>query len=135
MTERNKIKEDIRGLVEQYFTTQVKEAFIPGKTKIPLNVPPYSYEEVNEAIDSLLTTQVTMGEKVRQFELMFADYIGVKYAIMVNSGSNANLVALSILTNPVIKERIQPGDEIITPAVTWATTVFPIINHGAVPVL
>jgi len=66
---------------------------------------------------------------------MFADYIGVKYAVMVNSGSNANLVALSILTNPVIKERIWPGDEIITPAVTWATTVFPIINHSAVPVL
>ncbi len=135
MTERNKIKEDIRGLVEQYFTTEKKEAFIPGKTKIPLNVPPYSYEEVNEAIDSLLTTRVTMGEKVRQFELMFADYIGVEYAVMVHSGSSANLVALSILTNPVIKERIQPGDEIITPAVTWATTVFPIINHGAVPVL
>lgn len=135
MTERNKIEEDIRGLVEQYFTTKKKEVFIPGKTKIPLNVPSYSYEEVNEAIESMLTTQVTMGRKVREFETLFADYVGVKYAIMVNSGSSANLIALSILTNPVIKERIQPGDEIITPAVTWATTVFPIINCGAIPVL
>ena len=76
-----------------------------------------------------------MGKKVAQFESMFADYIGVKYATMVNSGSSANLIALSILTNPMLKEHIEPGDEIITPAVTWATTVFPIINCNAIPVL
>ena len=135
MSERNKIKKEIRGLVEQYFTTQGKEPFIPGRTKIVLNAPPYSHEEVNEAIDSLLTTWVTMGEKVKRFEAMFADYIGVKHAVMFNSGSSANLIALAVLTNPVLKDAIQPGDEIITPAVTWATTVFPIINCGAVPVL
>jgi len=76
-----------------------------------------------------------MGKKVEQFESLFADYIGTKYAIMVNSGSSANLLALSLLTNPTLKNRIEPGDEIITPAITWATTVFPIINCGATPVL
>jgi len=66
---------------------------------------------------------------------MFAEYIGTSHAIMTSSGSTANLLALSILTNPFLKDRIKPGDEIITPAVTWATTVYPIIDCGAVPVL
>jgi CDP-6-deoxy-D-xylo-4-hexulose-3-dehydrase len=76
-----------------------------------------------------------MGAKVRQFEAMFAEYIGVKHAMMVNSGSSANLLALSVLTNPLCPRRLEAGDEVITPAVTWATTVFPILNVGLVPVL
>ena len=135
MAEFSKIQRNINELVRQYFASQQKETFVSGKTKIPLITPSYRAEEVNEAIDSLLTTRVTMGEKVKRFERLFADYIGVKHAVMVNSGSSANLLALSILTNPDIQNPIQPGDEIITPAVTWSTTVFPIINCGAVPVL
>lgn len=127
---RNKIKQ----LVKDYFALQ-KSEFIPGKTKIPLNVPSYGWEETYEAIESLLTTWVTMGEKVRIFEKMFADYIGMDYSVMVNSGSTANLLALSILINPVVKNRIKAGEEIITPSVTWSTTVFPIVNVNAVPVL
>jgi CDP-6-deoxy-D-xylo-4-hexulose-3-dehydrase len=76
-----------------------------------------------------------MGKKVQTFERMFAEFIGVKNAVMVNSGSSANLVALSVLTNRAIKNRIKRNDEVITPAVTWSTTLFPIINVGAVPVL
>ncbi|MCL0102752.1 DegT/DnrJ/EryC1/StrS family aminotransferase [Dehalococcoidia bacterium] len=129
------IKERIKDLVKDYFSRERREQFVLGKTRIPLNVPSYDWEETCEAIESMLSTYVTMGKKVARFEAMFADYIGVKYATMVNSGSSANLIALSILTNPVLKERIQPADEIITPAVTWATTVFPIINCGAIPVL
>ena len=135
MAEFSKIQRNINELVRQYFASQQKETFVSGKTKIPLIKPSYRAEEVNEAIDSLLTMRVTMGEKVKQFENLFSDYIGVKHAVMVNSGSSANLLALSILTNPGIKNPIQPGDEVITPAVTWSTTVFPIINCGAVPVL
>lgn len=78
---------------------------------------------------------VTMEKKVYEFERRFADYIDVKNGIMVNSGSSANLLALSVLTNPTIEGRIKAGDEIITPAVTWPTTVFPIICVGAIPVL
>jgi len=76
-----------------------------------------------------------MGEKVKQFESMFAEYIGTRFVTMVNSGSSANLLALSILTNPLPEKKLKPGDEVITPALTWATTVFPIINCGLVPVL
>jgi len=124
----------INELIKDYFSLS-KEKFIPGKTKIPLNTISYNWEEVNEALESLLTTWVTMGKKVRRFENLFADYIGAKDAVMVNSGSSANLLALSVLTNPAKKDKINPRDEIITPAVTWATTVYPILNVNAVPVL
>ncbi len=109
-------------------TVRVLGEFVPGKTRIPLNIPSYGAEEVMEALDSLMSTWVTMGPKVKCFEEMFAKYIGVKHAVMTNSGSSANLLALSALN-------LQPGDEVITPAVTWATTVFPIAQLGAVPVL
>ncbi len=100
-----------------------------------MNIPTWGREEVWEAIDSLLSGQVTMGSKVRRFEELFAEYIGVKHAIMVNSGSSANLLALSALTNAAGHGPLRPGDEVITPAVTWATTVWPISMLGLVPVL
>jgi len=127
--------QELRELIRRCFKDQQKPAFLPGRTRIPLNVPSFGWKEVWEALDSLLSTQVTMGKKVRQFEAMFAEYIGVEHAIMVNSGSSANLLALSILTNPLLSGQLQPGDEVITPAVTWATTVFPILNVGLLPVL
>lgn len=124
----------IRALVRRYFEDGAPP-FVEGESSLPLNVPSYGWEEVWEALDSMLSRRVTIGEKVRRFEEMFAEYIGVRHAIMVNSGSSANLLALSVLTNPLAPQPMRPGDEVITPAVTWATTVFPIINVGAVPVL
>jgi CDP-6-deoxy-D-xylo-4-hexulose-3-dehydrase len=119
--------------VKQYFDQLDQSSF--SNAKVPLAIPPYSWEEVCEALDSMLSMKTTMGEKVRKFEESFAKYIGTKYGIMVNSGSSANLLALSILSNPMFgSDRIKPGDEIITPAVTWATTVYPIANVGAKPV-
>jgi len=134
MIKENEIKEKIKQLVKDYFSLKTSE-FVPGETKIPLNIPSYSWEEAYEAIESIITTWVTMGEKVQRFEKKFADYVGVENAVMVNSGSTANLLALSVLTNPVINNRIKKGEEIITPAITWSTTVFPIINVNAMPVL
>jgi CDP-4-dehydro-6-deoxyglucose reductase, E1 len=125
----------ISPLVRRHFKKAEKRKFVPGKTKIPLTVPTYAAEEVEEALESLLSTWVSMGKKVRLFEEMFARYLGSKYAVMVNSGSSANLLALSVLTNPSFPGRIEPGSEIITPAVTWVTTVYPIQNVGCVPVL
>ena len=81
----------------------------------------------------MLSTWVTMGEKVKIFEEKFCEYIGSENAIMVNSGSSANLLALSILTNPLFDNKIEKGSSIITPAVTWATTVSPIVNVGCKP--
>jgi CDP-6-deoxy-D-xylo-4-hexulose-3-dehydrase len=102
---------------------------------LPLVMPTFGEDEILEALDSMTSMQVTMGRKVRQFEQDFSDYLSSKYSTMVNSGSSANLLALSILSNPLVKNRIRAGDEIIVPAVTWSTTIFPAINIGARAVL
>lgn len=121
--------QQIAGMVEQFMAGYDEpREFVLGKTRIPLNVPTYGAPEVIEALDSLMSTWVTMGAKVKAFETMFAEYVGQSYGVMTNSGSSANLLALSCLG-------LQPGDEVITPALTWATTVFPIAQVGAVPVL
>lgn len=130
----NKTLTRIRPFIRRHFR-EVKKEFNPGKTRIPLSVPTYGSEEVEEALESMLSTWVSMGKKVRQFEEAFAEYLGSKHAVMVNSGSSANLLAMSVLTNPILKGRIKPGTEVITPAVTWVTTVYPIVNVGLKPVL
>jgi CDP-6-deoxy-D-xylo-4-hexulose-3-dehydrase len=135
MRETDQLTQEIRDLIRRYFQAAAPPPFVPGQTRIRLNAPSYGWEEVWEAIDSMLSTQVTMGAKVKCFEADFADYLGVKHAVMVNSGSSANLLALSVLANPLAPHPLLPGDEVITPAVTWVTTVYPIINVGAVPVL
>ena len=131
---KEKIIEQVGELVKQYFSFPEK-AFVPGESRVPLMAPTYSWEEVNEAMESLLTTWVTMGKKVQKFEQLFSEYIGMKHGMMVNSGSSANLVALSILRNPLLKNPIQAGEEIIAPACTWSTTIYPIINVNALPVI
>lgn len=103
--------------------------------RIPLNVPTFDEEEILDALDSLVSTKVTMGEKVFAFEKAFASYIGVKNAVMVNSGSSANLIALSVLANPAVVDYAKPGFEAILPAVTWSTSVFPVHNVQGIPVL
>ena len=122
-------------LIKKYFdkTFQNKQKFMPGKSKIPLAVPPYGAKEVVDSLESLMSMNTTAGKKVGKFEKKFSKFIGNKFGIMVNSGSSANLLALSILSNPLLNNRIKPGDEIITPAVTWATTVYPISNINAIP--
>lgn len=134
MADKKAVRGKIEKLVKEFFASPGKK-FIPGKTKVPLSIPSFDWREINGAIDSLLSTSVTMGKKVFKFEEMWAKYLGVKHAVMVNSGSSANLIALSVLSNPVLKKRIKPGDEIIVPAVAWSTTFFPILNIGAIPVL
>ena len=130
----SKTMRKISNHVKNHFSS-ITDEFIPGKTRIGLISPTFGAEEVNESIESLLSTWVTMGKKVRKFEEMFSKYIGMRNAIMLNSGSSANLLALSILTNPKFKRRIPAGSEIITPAVTWVTTVYPIANVNLLPTL
>jgi CDP-6-deoxy-D-xylo-4-hexulose-3-dehydrase len=124
----------IRALVEDYFA-QPAPSPAPGPSRLPLHAPSYGADEVNEAIDSLLSTQVTMGDKVRRFEALWAEYLGVAEAVMVNSGSSANLVIATALVNPAFPRPLVPGDEVIVPAVAWSTTYFPLVNVGLIPVL
>ena len=128
------IEEKIQDEIRNFFSTKSQhEQSKTTKFQIPLAVPSYNHEEVIDALDSMLSTRVTMGEKVKSFEEQFSKYIGCKNGIMVNSGSSANLLALSILSNPATENSIKRDSQIITPAVTWATTVSPIINVGCTP--
>lgn len=131
-TKKQRLQKKINHLFDEYYS-EPRDKFKPNKTTIPLISPSYGKEEVKEAVSSLLSTWVTMGTKVSKFEKQFAKYIGTKYAVMVNSGSSANLLALSILSDPKIS-KVKKGSEIITPAVTWPTTVYPMINVGLKPV-
>jgi CDP-6-deoxy-D-xylo-4-hexulose-3-dehydrase len=101
---------------------------------IPLGTVNYGSDEVLEVLDTLLSGQVTMGPKVAQFESMWAEHVGRKHAIMVNSGSSANLAAICALASLRFDGGIRPGDEVITTAIPWSTTVAPIVQVGAVPV-
>ena len=102
--------------------------------KFPLGQNVHDQEDIKVMIDTLLTEQFTMGKQVETFEKTFADYLGVKHAVMVNSGSSANLIALSALINHKYSQQLQPGDEVLIPALCWATSFAPIVQCGLVPV-
>src|SRR5437667_10484732 len=105
------------------------------KLQFPLVDSSYDNQEILSCISTLLSGQLTMGQKVREFEKKFAEYCGSSYAAMVNSGSSANLRALSTLTNPVRNIHLKPGDKVAIPAVCWSTSLWPIVQMGLVPVL
>jgi CDP-4-dehydro-6-deoxyglucose reductase, E1 len=109
--------------------------FVPGETTIGYAGRVYDADEMVNLVDSSLEMWLTAGRFSRQFELALARWYGVQHASLVNSGSSANLVAFAALTSPTWGERrILPGDEIITAAAGFPTTVFPIFQSGAVPV-
>jgi len=113
-----------------------RSEFVPGETVIPYAGRVFTSDEVEAAVGSTLDFWLTLGPEGEAFEKELAEFLGVKYSLLVNSGSSANLVALSALTShklPVHK-RIQPGDEVITAAAGFPTTVAPILQVGAVPV-
>lgn len=107
--------------------------------RIPLNANSLEREEISAAKDVLDSGFLTMGKRCREFEKAFAEYLGVKHAVMVNSGSSANLLAMFALANPLLKMNdgkrpLTRGTEVIVPALTWATTIWPVVQAGAKPV-
>ena len=125
-----KILNSIRGLVREGLELNQNDCL-----RISMSTPNFGEDEIVEAIDSLIRQNVTMGSKVAAFEKQFAEYIGSKHAIMVNSGSTANLLMMAAITNPDYSSQVMPGDEVIVPALTWGTTLWPIIQMGCIPVL
>lgn len=111
-----------------------KKPFEEGQ-RIPYASRVYDREEMVNLVDSALEFWLTAGRYTDQFEAQFAEYLGVKYCSLVNSGSSANLIAFMALTSPLLGERaIRPGDEVITVAAGFPTTVAPVIQYGAIPV-
>lgn len=133
-TERE-AREEILRLVAAYCETyQQPKPYEPGG-RIPYASRVFDAEEMTALVDSSLDFWLTAGRYAEQFEREFASFLGVRFACLVNSGSSANLLAFMALTSPLLKERrILPGDELITVAAGFPTTVAPMIQYGAVPV-
>ena len=126
----------ISSLVKEYCDTYhgKEQVYQPGE-RIPYASRVYDHEEMCNLVDSALEFWLTAGRYVDEFEAGFGKYLDVKYVSVVNSGSSANLLAFMALTSPLLGDRqIQRGDEVITVAAGFPTTVAPIIQYGAVPV-
>lgn len=134
MTEQQARKQ-ILEMAEEYCTRfHKKKDFTPGD-RISYGGRFYDSDEMVNLVDSALDFWLTSGRFTDRFEKEFADYLGVRHVSLVNSGSSANLLAFMALTSPLLGERaVRPGDEIITAACGFPTTVSPIIQYGAVPV-
>lgn len=128
MTDREKIFEEIKKIY-----SEKKDVFISGKSKVQYAGSVYDEKEITAAVNTLLDGWLGFGKNGHAFEDKFADTIGKKHAIMVNSGSSANLVAISALSSKQLKNPIKPGDEAITTATTFPTTFNPILQNGLRP--
>ncbi len=130
------LKKDILQLVTKYYIEKHKDKpFVPGETYIPYAGRVFDAEEMKALINSSLDFWLTAGRFAKQFEKEFARFLGVKHCILTNSGSSANLLAISALTSPKLgKRRLKPGDEVITTACGFPTTVNPIIQNNLIPV-
>lgn len=134
MTENS--REHILAMVRQYVEEQSGASqFQPGQTAVPPSGKVIGAAEISNMVDAALDGWLTTGRFNAAFEARLAAFIGVPHVLTVNSGSSANLVAFTALTSPKLGERaIRPGDEVITVAAGFPTTVNPILQNGAVPV-
>ena len=128
-------KEILRKVSEYHRLFHKKKDFKPGKSFVAYGGRIYDGKELCNLVDSALDFWLTSGPYVDAFEKKFGEFLGVRHVSLVNSGSSANLLAFMALTSPKLgAKRIKPGDEVITVAAGFPTTVTPIIQYGAVPV-
>ena len=136
MRDPRTIRDEILSLTEEYYQAQFSRTkpFQPGD-RISYAGRVFDQEELRTLVDASLEFWLTAGRFTQRFEAELADYLGVKYCSLVNSGSSANLLAFTALTSPLLGERrVGKGDEVITAAAGFPTTIAPIIQCGAVPV-
>lgn len=130
------IKHQIHALIKEYHEEAFKQKpFVPGESSVPVSGKVFDHKELIYITDSALDGWFTTGKFNTEFEKKLAKYINTKSVLTVNSGSSANLVAFSALTAKELgDEAIKPGDEVITVAASFPTTVNPILQYGAIPV-
>lgn len=130
------LRRQILDLVAQYAElAHAPRPFDPGSSAVPVSGKVYGAEEMRLLVDSSLDFWLTTGRFNDAFEKRLAEFVGAKHALTTNSGSSANLLALSALCSPLLKERaLRPGDEVITVATGFPTTVNPALQYGLVPV-
>ena len=139
MTRQDMLKQEILEKTKEYYELVHKpiqeRKFIDGETRVKYAGRVFDAKEMQYLVDSALDFWLTYGDYSKQFEKKLAKYLEIKYVFLVNSGSSANLLAFFALTSPLLKDRqIKRGDEVITVAAGFPTTVAPIVQYGAVPV-
>lgn len=134
--ELQKMRESIRREVEAYYRRAFPQrAFVPGESRVHYGGRVFDERELANMVEAVLDFWLTLGRFGAAFEEKLAKYLGVSDVILTNSGSSANLVAVAtIVSRQLPHRRLRPGDEVITPAVTFPTTLNPIVQHGLVPV-
>jgi CDP-6-deoxy-D-xylo-4-hexulose-3-dehydrase len=134
--EADDLRTQILELVEAFHDAQFEpQPFRPGETPIPVSGRVFDSDELLHLVDASLDFWLTSGRYAHRFEREFARHLGVRHAMLCNSGSSANLLALTALTSPKLGERrLEPGDEVITVAAGFPTTVNPIVLNRLVPV-
>ncbi len=136
MNKIEKTKKEIFNKVKELHQLEKsQEKFVPGKTSVRVAGRVYNEKEIINLVDASLDFWLTAGRFAQQFEKDFAKFLGIKYCLLTNSGSSANLLAISALTSPKLgKRRLKPGDEVITVACGFPTTINPIIQNNLIPV-
>lgn len=136
MEKAERLRGDILRLVAEYYTEAfATREFVPGETTVPVAGRVFDADDVQHLVDASLDFWLTTGRFAAQFERDFGRFLGTRHAVLCNSGSSANLLALSALTSPKLGERqLVAGDEVITVAAGFATTVSPILQNNLVPV-
>ncbi len=130
------LRRKILDLVKDYSAVAFAQAaFVPGRSAVPVAGRVFDGDDVSTLVDSSLDFWLTSGRFAHEFEEKFAEFLGIKHVSLCNSGSSANLLAIASLTSRKLNERaLVPGDEVITVAAGFPTTVNPIIQNGLVPV-
>ncbi|MDH5526226.1 MAG: lipopolysaccharide biosynthesis protein RfbH [Nitrospirota bacterium] len=130
------LRKEILDLVARYAQqAHGPKAFTAGESMVPPSGKVYGAEEMTALVDASLDFWLTTGRYNDRFESQLATFLGVRYALTVNSGSSANLLAVAALNSPLLGDRaLKPGDEVITAAAGFPTTLNPLIQHGQVPV-
>lgn len=139
MTKQEQLKQEILEKTKEYYELVHKpmqdKKFVDGQTRVNYAGRIFDEKEMQYLIDSSLDFWLTYGDYSKKFEKALSRYLGVRYAFLVNSGSSANLLAFFALTSPLLKDRqIKRGDEVITVAAGFPTTIAPIVQYGAIPV-
>ena len=132
---REDIEADIMRLVQEHYdVAHQRNRFVPGKTKVAYAGRVYDADEMQHGVESVLQYWLTAGPFARKFEATLKEFFSSHAAFLVNSGSSANLLMIATLCSPQVKGHLKPGDEVLTPAVTFPTTLTPIVQHGLIPV-
>jgi CDP-6-deoxy-D-xylo-4-hexulose-3-dehydrase len=139
MTQQEALKQEILAKTKEYYELVHKPAqnkeFVAGKSRVNYAGRVFDEKEMMNLVDSSLDFWLTYGEYSKTFEKKLSDFLGVRWTFLVNSGSSANLLAFYALTSPLLGERqVKRGDEVITVAAGFPTTVAPVVQYGAVPV-